>query len=78
MVTTEKLNSMMTDNNEQKEKDFKPQAEVEVTENGPIIIRGNIILRDLKRDIMDSPKEVYLCRCGRSRNKPYCDGSHKK
>lgn len=59
-------------------KAFKPQAIIEVTENGPIKITGRILLLDSKRDITDNPEEVYLCRCGRSGNKPYCDDSHKK
>ncbi|MFN8239275.1 MAG: CDGSH iron-sulfur domain-containing protein [Bacteroidales bacterium] len=59
-------------------KDYKPQAVIEVIDNGPIRITGNIILTDSKKDIMESPLEVFLCRCGRSGNKPYCDGSHKK
>jgi CDGSH-type Zn-finger protein len=59
-------------------KPFKPQATVEVTDNGPIIITGRILFRDLKRDIMESPEELNLCGCGRSQNKPYCDDSHKK
>jgi CDGSH-type Zn-finger protein len=59
-------------------KEFKPQAIIEVTENGPIKITGRILLLDSKRDITDSPDEVYLCRCGRSGSKPYCDESHKK
>jgi len=59
-------------------KDFKPQAIIEVTEDGPIKITGNFLLSDSKRDIMESPTEVYLCKCGRSQNKPYCDESHKK
>jgi len=62
---------------EEVKKDFRPQATVEVLEDGPIKITGNFMLSDSKRDIMDSPEEVYLCRCGRSGNKPYCDGSHK-
>lgn len=59
-----------------KKKEFKPQAEIEIIENGPARITGNIMLRDAKRDIMDTPVELFLCRCGRSGNKPYCDGSH--
>jgi CDGSH iron-sulfur domain-containing protein 3 len=59
-------------------KDIKPQAIVEVTDNGPIRITGNFLLSDSKKDIMESPAEVWLCRCGRSQNKPYCDSSHKK
>lgn len=58
--------------------EFKSQAIIEVIDNGPIKITGNILLRDSKRDLMESPEEVYLCRCGRSQNKPYCDESHKK
>jgi len=51
---------------------------VEVIDDGPLKITGNIVLKDLKRDVTESPKEVYLCRCGRSEKKPYCDCSHKR
>jgi CDGSH-type Zn-finger protein len=52
-------------------------AMVEIIDHGPLRITGNILLRDPKKEISDNPVEVYLCRCGRSCNKPYCDGSHK-
>jgi CDGSH iron-sulfur domain-containing protein 3 len=55
----------------------KTSAIIEVIDGGPLKITGQIILKDQKKDILDSPIEVYLCRCGRSCNKPYCDGSHK-
>ncbi len=54
------------------------QALVEVIDGGPVKVSGNFILKDLKRDITDNPTEVYLCRCGRSASKPFCDSSHKK
>jgi len=50
---------------------------VEVIDDGPLKISGNIVLKDLKRDIIDNFTEILLCRCGRSGNKPYCDSSHK-
>jgi CDGSH-type Zn-finger protein len=50
---------------------------VEIIDDGPLKISGNIILKDLKKDIINNPTEVFLCRCGRSGNKPYCDDSHK-
>ena len=51
---------------------------VEIIENGPIKITGKIVLTDQKRDTKTEVNEVFLCRCGRSSNKPYCDGSHKR
>ncbi|MFH0842498.1 MAG: CDGSH iron-sulfur domain-containing protein [Bacteroidota bacterium] len=64
---------MMEDNKEQ-----KPDAEVEIITFGPLRISGNFILKDLQRDKESVPKEVYLCRCGKSSDKPFCDESHKK
>jgi CDGSH iron-sulfur domain-containing protein 3 len=58
-------------------KEHKSQAIVEVIDSGPLKITGNIRIKDLKRDAEDSPKEVLLCLCGKSRNQPYCDDSHK-
>ncbi|HLN21617.1 MAG TPA: CDGSH iron-sulfur domain-containing protein [Bacteroidales bacterium] len=56
----------------------KQKVQVEVIENGPLRITGHFILRDLKRDFEDKPDVIELCRCGKSNNKPYCDGSHLK
>jgi CDGSH iron-sulfur domain-containing protein 3 len=69
---------MITDQAMEDKKEFKSQATIEIIDNGPIKITGRILIRDSKRDITDKPEEVYLCRCGRSQNKPYCDESHKK
>ena len=60
------------------EKTKKAQAVVEIIEFGPLKITGKFILKDLKRNKEESPDEIWLCRCGRSNDKPYCDGSHKK
>ncbi|MFA5819317.1 MAG: CDGSH iron-sulfur domain-containing protein [Bacteroidales bacterium] len=59
-------------------KEHKSQAIIEVIDFGPLKITGNFILKDLKRDTKDSQGEVWLCRCGKSGNKPYCDESHKR
>jgi CDGSH-type Zn-finger protein len=58
-------------------KEKKSQAVIEVIDFGPLKITGNFLLKDMKRDKEDSPGEVWLCRCGKSGNKPYCDESHK-
>lgn len=53
-------------------------AIIEVIGGGPLKISGKIVLNDLKRDLTENITEAYLCRCGRSGNKPYCDKSHKR
>ena len=60
------------------QKDIKSPAIVVVEDFGPIKITGNFRVKDLRRDREESPTEIWLCRCGKSNNKPYCDESHKK
>ena len=51
---------------------------IDITENGPVVIRGPVIIRDAKGRESKRETDTALCRCGSSGNKPYCDGSHKK
>jgi CDGSH-type Zn-finger protein len=62
----------------EEKKQNKPQAAIEIIDSGPLKISGNIFIRDMQRGTEDSPKEVWLCRCGKSENKPFCDSSHKR
>lgn len=61
----------------EEKKNETSEAVVEVIDSGPLKISGNFILKDLKRDEESAPGEVWLCRCGKSSGKPYCDESHK-
>jgi uncharacterized Fe-S cluster protein YjdI len=58
----------------------KVQAEtiVETMTNGPLMIYGNVSVKDSSGNITKKNKVTAFCRCGGSSNKPYCDGSHKK
>jgi CDGSH-type Zn-finger protein/ferredoxin len=47
-----------------------------VSKNGPYYVRGGIDLHDTQRNDGASREHYALCRCGRSKNKPFCDGSH--
>jgi CDGSH-type Zn-finger protein len=47
--------------------------------NGPLKIDGDIPLLDHEENIISTPegRSYFLCRCGVSTKKPFCDGSHK-
>jgi CDGSH-type Zn-finger protein len=49
---------------------------VTVTANGPYAITGGIELMGVKQGEGASSEHYTLCRCGASKNKPLCDGSH--
>lgn len=55
-----------------------PGASVEVTANGPLIVKGTIEVKHADGRIEVKEERCALCRCGASGNKPYCDGSHRK
>lgn len=51
-----------------------------VRENGSLRIEGDIPLFDAEGNRLPTPegRPYSLCRCGRSKNKPFCDASHKE
>lgn len=46
--------------------------------NGPLIVEGAVEFRTADGGRFVSEQKTWLCRCGASRNKPFCDGSHKR
>jgi CDGSH-type Zn-finger protein len=46
--------------------------------NGPLVCEGEFQVLATDGEILAAEAELYLCRCGLSRNIPFCDGSHKK
>ncbi|MEP7102205.1 MAG: ferritin-like domain-containing protein [Burkholderiales bacterium] len=46
------------------------------TRNGPLEVKGNLEMCSGTGRTIDRVTTTYLCRCGQSQNKPFCDGSH--
>ena len=50
---------------------------IKASKNGPFLITGDLEIEDRDGNVKACPgKTTALCRCGASRNKPFCDGSH--
>ena len=45
--------------------------------NGPLMVAGNLEVVSGTGRTVNKVTKVFLCRCGQSKTKPYCDGSHK-
>jgi CDGSH-type Zn-finger protein len=63
--------------NEQPQRDIDRAATISIEKNGPLRITGGIELTDANRGQGASREHYTLCRCGASKNKPFCDGSHQ-
>lgn len=55
---------------------FHDAAEIVVAPGGPFRVRGGPDLKDPKGEALRSEEHYTLCRCGASKNKPLCDGTH--
>ncbi|MBI2073520.1 MAG: CDGSH iron-sulfur domain-containing protein [Gemmatimonadetes bacterium] len=68
--------SYAMDGVEHRDQERPPQ--ILASENGPLQVTGRIELRvEESAWGQGASREHYaLCRCGRSKNKPFCDGSH--
>ena len=49
-----------------------------VTTNGPLECRGELQIVSMEGKPVASETQTWLCRCGQSGSKPYCDGSHER
>lgn len=67
-------------NNKTDEDTVKVNAEtiVETSPNGPLLVYGNVTIKDTNGNLTKKHNVTAFCRCGASGNKPFCDGSHKK
>lgn len=55
----------------------EPQATITPYRDGPYLVRGSFVLSD--QDGVEIPlarRTIALCRCGKSRTRPFCDGTH--
>ena len=64
------------------EKKFKPSIEIiedpQIKVSGPIWLKGCVELESSDCSKYELRNRMTLCRCGESKNKPFCDGSHIK
>ncbi|MEX1142129.1 MAG: CDGSH iron-sulfur domain-containing protein [Thermoleophilaceae bacterium] len=56
----------------------RPDVTITPYRDGPLLVRGDFELVDQAgNEIPNDRGIVALCRCGKSRMRPFCDGSHK-
>jgi CDGSH-type Zn-finger protein len=55
-------------------------ADVEIVarQNGPYLVKGDVRIMDYDgTDLTPGSTPIALCRCGQSKNKPFCDATHR-
>jgi CDGSH-type Zn-finger protein len=46
--------------------------------DGPYLVRGDFVVQDQEGNELElGRRTIALCRCGKSRMRPFCDGTHK-
>ena len=66
--------SYTVDGREQRDQEGPPA--IFVSPNGPYVVTGGPGLMNTRLGDGASTEHLTLCRCGGSKNKPFCDGSH--
>ncbi len=52
---------------------------ITATRNGPYHVQGKVKIVDPRGNVVEyDGEETWLCRCGGSTTKPFCDGTHSK
>lgn len=55
-----------------------PRATITPYPDGPYLVRGDFVVIDQEGNELGLERQtIALCRCGKSRMRPFCDGTHK-
>jgi CDGSH-type Zn-finger protein len=55
------------------------RTQITALDDGPYLVKGPVALLDADgNEFLTQRATLALCRCGRSTNKPFCDGTHSK
>ncbi len=54
------------------------KPKLQFKKNGSIRVTGTVDFVDAEGNILESKTDFSLCRCGASKEKPFCDGSHRE
>ena len=55
---------------------YSANPTVKIVKNGPLYLKGDIQLFDDENNLITNDGRIALCRCGASKNKPFCDNTH--
>lgn len=58
--------------------DAPAETHVAVSARGPLLVSGNLVIKDHEGNEILRCGNAALCRCGASSRKPFCDGSHAR
>lgn len=53
-------------------------VEIKAVQEGPLMVQGLARIVDSKGQLIKEANRMTLCACGKSANKPFCDGSHMR
>ena len=54
------------------------RVKIRIKPNGSIRVNGTVDIVDADGNILETKTDFSLCRCGHSKDKPFCDGAHKE
>ncbi len=54
------------------------KTKMQCKKNGSIRVTGTVDFVDAEGNVIESKSDFSLCRCGHSKEKPFCDGSHRE
>ncbi|MFY8231267.1 MAG: CDGSH iron-sulfur domain-containing protein [Candidatus Nanopelagicus sp.] len=53
------------------------KVKIQVKKNGSVRVTGTADFVDAEGNVIETKTDFSLCRCGASKEKPFCDGSHR-